>query len=30
MIHLAMWESPGEGNGPETGWALVDEEYHAR
>jgi hypothetical protein len=32
MTHLAMWESPGEGQGPETEWgALVtDAEYHAR
>jgi quercetin dioxygenase-like cupin family protein len=31
MTHIAMWEGPGEGHGPETEWgALVtDEEYRA-
>jgi quercetin dioxygenase-like cupin family protein len=29
MTHLAMWESPGEGRGPETQWGdlVTDEEY---
>jgi quercetin dioxygenase-like cupin family protein len=32
MIHLAMWESPGEGSGPETEWGelVTDEEYGSR
>jgi hypothetical protein len=32
MIHLAMWEGPGEGKGPETEWGdhVTDEEYNAR
>ena len=32
MTHLAMWEGPGEGNGPETEWGehLTDAEYAAR
>jgi hypothetical protein len=32
MTHLAMWESPGEGHGPETQWGdlVTDDEYHAR
>lgn len=32
MTHLAMWESPGEGQGPETEWGdlVTDEEYGAR
>jgi quercetin dioxygenase-like cupin family protein len=32
MSHLAMWEGPGEGHGPESEWgALVrDDEYNAR
>jgi len=32
MTHLAMWEGPGEGNGPETEWGehLTDAEYPAR
>jgi quercetin dioxygenase-like cupin family protein len=32
MTHLAMWESPGEGQGPETQWGelVADEEYLAR
>lgn len=32
MTHLAMWEGPGEAQGPETEWgALVtDEEYNTR
>lgn len=31
MTHLAMWEGPGDGQGPETEWgALVaDAEYSA-
>jgi quercetin dioxygenase-like cupin family protein len=31
MSHLAIWESPGEGQGPETEWGdlVTDEEYHA-
>jgi quercetin dioxygenase-like cupin family protein len=31
MIHLAMWENPGEGNGPEAeiGDLVTDEEYNA-
>jgi hypothetical protein len=30
MTHLAMWESPGEGHGPETEWGdlVTDEEYN--
>jgi hypothetical protein len=30
MTHLAMWESPGDGHGPETEWGeqVTDEEYH--
>ncbi len=30
MTHLAMWESPGEGRGPETEWGehVTDEEYN--
>jgi hypothetical protein len=29
--HLAMWEGPGEGQGPETQWGdlVTDTEYHA-
>jgi hypothetical protein len=32
MIHLAMWESPGEGKAPETEWGdlVTDEEYSTR
>jgi quercetin dioxygenase-like cupin family protein len=32
MSHLAMWEGPGEGRGPETEWGehVTDEEYSAR
>jgi quercetin dioxygenase-like cupin family protein len=32
MTHVAMWEGPGEGEGPETEWGdhITDEEYHAR
>src|SRR5205085_4489318 len=32
MVHLAMWEGPGEGSGPETEWGahVTDEEYHAQ
>ena len=32
MTHLAMWEGPGEGSGPETerGEHLTDAEYPAR
>jgi quercetin dioxygenase-like cupin family protein len=32
MIHLAMWEGPSEGKGPETEWGdhVTDEEYNAR
>jgi hypothetical protein len=32
MTHLAMWESPGEGQGPETEWGdlVTDEEYSTR
>jgi quercetin dioxygenase-like cupin family protein len=32
MAHLAMWESPGEGRGPETRWGdlVTDEEYNRR
>ena len=32
MTHLAMWEGPGEGQGPETEWGdlVTDEEYNAR
>jgi quercetin dioxygenase-like cupin family protein len=32
MTHLAMWEGPGEGSGPETEWGehLTDAEYPAR
>jgi quercetin dioxygenase-like cupin family protein len=31
MTHLAMWESPGEGHGPETQWGdlVTDAEYQA-
>ena len=31
MIHIAMWESPGEGQGPEAeiGNLVTDEEYNA-
>lgn len=32
MTHIAMWESPGEGQGPESDWGdpVTDEEYNAR
>ena len=32
MTHLAMWESPGEGQWPETEWGelVTDEEYNTR
>ena len=32
MTHVAMWESPGEGQGPETEWGehVTDEGYSAR
>jgi quercetin dioxygenase-like cupin family protein len=32
MSHLAMWEGPGEGHGPESEWGELvrDEEYNAR
>lgn len=32
MTHLAMWEGPGEGRGPEAEWGdlVSDEEYDAR
>jgi hypothetical protein len=32
MTHLAMWEGPGEGNGPESQWGehVTDAEYQAR
>jgi len=32
MTHLAMWESPGEGRGPEAEWGdrVTDAEYAAR
>ena len=31
MIHLALWEDPGEGQGPEGEWGdlVTDEKYHA-
>ncbi len=31
MTHLAMWEGPGEGHGPETEWGdlVTDAEYNA-
>jgi quercetin dioxygenase-like cupin family protein len=31
MTHLAMWEGPGEGQGPETQWGdlVTDAEYQA-
>lgn len=31
MTHLAMWESPGDGLGPETEWGeqVTDQEYHS-
>jgi quercetin dioxygenase-like cupin family protein len=31
MTHLAMWESPGPDNGPETTWGdfVTDDEYNA-
>lgn len=32
MTHLAMWEGPGEGRGPESEWGdlVTDEEYNSR
>jgi hypothetical protein len=32
MTHLAMWEGPGEGQGPETQWGdlVTDVEYQAQ
>jgi quercetin dioxygenase-like cupin family protein len=32
MVHLAMWEGPGDGPGPESEWGdlVTDEEYRAR
>jgi quercetin dioxygenase-like cupin family protein len=32
MVHLAMWEGPGDGEGPESEWGdlVADEEYRAR
>jgi quercetin dioxygenase-like cupin family protein len=32
MVHLAMWEGPGDGQGPESEWGdlVTDEEYRAR
>jgi quercetin dioxygenase-like cupin family protein len=32
MSHLAMWEGPGEGQGPESEWGELvrDDEYNAR
>jgi quercetin dioxygenase-like cupin family protein len=32
MCHLAMWEGPGEGQGPESEWGdlVTDDEYNAR
>jgi hypothetical protein len=32
MTHIAMWEGPGEGQGPETEWGdhVTDEEYCCR
>ena len=32
MVHLAMWEGPGDGQGPESEWGdkVTDEEYGAR
>ncbi len=32
VAHLAIWERPGEGQGPETEWGdlVTDAEYHAQ
>jgi quercetin dioxygenase-like cupin family protein len=32
MTHLAIWEGPGEGQGPETEWGdlVTDEEYRGK
>ncbi|WP_446213566.1 cupin domain-containing protein [Micromonospora sp. IBSANI012] len=32
MTHLAMWEAPAPGSGPESEWGdhVTDEEYHHR
>jgi hypothetical protein len=32
LTHLAIWEGPGEGQGPETEWGdlVTDAEYHAQ
>jgi quercetin dioxygenase-like cupin family protein len=32
MCHLAMWEGPAEGQGPESEWGehVTDEQYNAR
>ncbi|MCW2694276.1 MAG: transcriptional regulator [Mycobacterium sp.] len=32
MCHLALWEGPGEGNGPESEWGdvVTEQEYRAR
>jgi hypothetical protein len=32
MTHLAVWEGPGEGQGPETEWGdlVTEAEYNAR
>jgi quercetin dioxygenase-like cupin family protein len=32
MVHLAMWEGPGDGRGPESEWGdlVTEEEYRAR
>jgi hypothetical protein len=32
MTHIAMWEGPGEGQGPESEWGdlVTDEEYDVR
>ena len=32
LTHLAIWEGPGEGQGPETEWGdlVTEAEYHAQ
>jgi quercetin dioxygenase-like cupin family protein len=32
LCHLALWEGPGEGNGPESEWGdvVTEQEYRAR
>jgi quercetin dioxygenase-like cupin family protein len=32
LCHLALWEAPGEGNGPESEWGdvVTEQEYRAR